>query len=36
MVLLKRASPVVEQFYAYMQGSAARAVLIENGYQVPE
>lgn len=36
MVLLKRATPVVEQFYAYMQGAAARAVLIKNGYEVPQ
>jgi molybdate transport system substrate-binding protein len=36
MVLLKRATPVVEQFYAYMQGAAARAVLINNGYEVPQ
>jgi molybdate transport system substrate-binding protein len=36
MVLLKRAAPVVEQFYTYMQGAAARAVLVKNGYGVPE
>jgi molybdate transport system substrate-binding protein len=36
MVLLKRATPIVEQFYAYMQGAAARAVLIKNGYAVPQ
>jgi molybdate transport system substrate-binding protein len=35
MVLLKQASPIVEQFYAYMQGTAARAVLNKNGYEVP-
>jgi molybdate transport system substrate-binding protein len=35
MVLLKQATPAVEQFYAYMQGAAARAVLIENGYEAP-
>jgi molybdate transport system substrate-binding protein len=35
MVLLKRATPAVERFYAYMQGSAARAVLVKNGYEVP-
>jgi molybdate transport system substrate-binding protein len=35
MVLLKRATPVVEQFYAYMQGAAARTILITNGYEVP-
>src|SRR5262245_57290024 len=36
MVLLKRASPAVEQFYAYMQGPAGRAILIKNGYEVPQ
>ena len=36
MVLLKQAGPVVEQFYAYMQGAAARDVLVRNGYGVPE
>lgn len=35
MVLLKSATPPVEQFYAYMQGAAARAVLMKNGYEVP-
>ena len=35
MVLLKQATPIVEQFYAYIQGSAARAVLVKNGYEVP-
>jgi molybdate transport system substrate-binding protein len=35
MVLLKQASPIVEQFYAYMQGAAARAVLSKSGYEVP-
>ncbi len=35
MVLLKRASPTVEQFYAYMQGETARAVLRKHGYGVP-
>jgi molybdate transport system substrate-binding protein len=35
MVLLKQASPIVEQFYAYMQGTVARAVLNKNGYEVP-
>jgi molybdate transport system substrate-binding protein len=36
MVLLKQATPIVEQFYAYMQGSAARTVLSTNGYEVPQ
>jgi molybdate transport system substrate-binding protein len=35
MVLLKQASPIVEQFYAYMQGAAARAVISKSGYEVP-
>jgi molybdate transport system substrate-binding protein len=35
MVLLKQATPTVEQFYRYMQGAAARAVLMKNGYEVP-
>jgi molybdate transport system substrate-binding protein len=35
MVLLRQATPAVEQFYGYMQGAAARAVLIKNGYEVP-
>jgi len=35
MVLLKHATPAVEQFYVYMQESAARTVLIKNGYEVP-
>ena len=35
MVLLKQATPIVEQFYSYMRGSAARAVLVKNGYEVP-
>ncbi len=36
MVLLKPATPVVEQFYSYMQGAAARAILIKNGYEPPQ
>jgi len=36
MVLLKRATAVVEQFYAYMQGAAARTVLMKSGYEVPQ
>ena len=35
MVLLKQASSIVQQFYGYMQGTAARAVLVKNGYEVP-
>jgi molybdate transport system substrate-binding protein len=36
MVLLKQATAVAEQFYAYMQGTAAQAVLIKYGYEVPQ
>jgi molybdate transport system substrate-binding protein len=36
MVLLKQATSIAEQFYAYMQGAAARALLIKNGYEVPQ
>lgn len=35
MVLLKRASPAVIQFYDYLRGDAALAVLQKNGYGVP-
>ena len=35
MVLLKQATPAVEQFYGYVQGPAARAVLKKSGYEVP-
>jgi ABC-type molybdate transport system substrate-binding protein len=36
MVLLRQATPVVEEFYRYMQGAAARAVLAKNGYEAPQ
>jgi molybdate transport system substrate-binding protein len=36
MVLLERAGPTAEGFYAYMQSEAARAVLRKHGYGVPE
>ena len=36
MVLLKRASPAAEQFYRYLQGDAARAILRANGFAVPQ
>jgi molybdate transport system substrate-binding protein len=36
MVLLKPATPAADQFYAYMQGAAARTILINNGYEVPQ
>ena len=35
MVLLKRAGPVAMQFYEYIRGRAARAVLGKYGYEVP-
>jgi ABC-type molybdate transport system substrate-binding protein len=34
MVLLKRAGPTTAQFYAYMQGDAAQAILRKHGYGV--
>jgi molybdate transport system substrate-binding protein len=36
MVLMKRAGAVAAQFYAYMQTTAARAILRTNGYEVPQ
>jgi molybdate transport system substrate-binding protein len=36
MVLLKAAGAVAAQFYAYVQGDAARATLRKHGYGVPE
>jgi molybdate transport system substrate-binding protein len=36
MVLLKRAGPTAAQFYAYLQGDAARAILRKYGYGVPQ
>lgn len=36
MVLLKQATPVVEQFYSYVQGAAARTILIKSGYEAPQ
>src|SRR5688572_4775293 len=36
MVLLKRAGPAAAQFYAYLQGERARALLRKHGYGVPE
>ena len=35
MVLLKQATPVVAQFYHYMQGPGARAILVKSGYEAP-
>jgi len=36
MVLLKQATRAVEQFYAYMRGAAARAILDRSGYGLPD
>jgi molybdate transport system substrate-binding protein len=36
MVLLKRASPTTTQFYAYLQGEAARSIFRKHGYAVPQ
>ena len=36
MVLLKRAGPVAERFYQYLQGTEARAILRRQGFAVPE
>lgn len=35
MVLLKPAGPVAVQFYAYVQGPAARDILLRHGYALP-
>lgn len=36
MVLLKRAGPAAAQFYSYLQGETARAILRKHGYGVPQ
>ena len=36
MVLLRDASAATTQFYAYLQGAAARAILRKHGYGVPQ
>src|SRR5688572_23096956 len=36
MVVLKRAGATATQFYTYLQGDAARAILRKHGYGVPE
>jgi molybdate transport system substrate-binding protein len=36
MVLLKRASPVAQRFYLYLQGSAARARFEQYGFALPD
>jgi molybdate transport system substrate-binding protein len=35
MVLLKRASPAAAQFYTFLQGERARAILRKHGYGIP-
>lgn len=35
MVLLRRAGPIAEQFYAYLQSDTARTILVKHGYGVP-
>jgi ABC-type molybdate transport system substrate-binding protein len=36
MVLLKRAGATAAQFYTYLQGDTARAILRKHGYGVPQ
>jgi molybdate transport system substrate-binding protein len=36
MILLKRAGPIAERFYGYMQQTQARAILQKHGFSVPE
>jgi molybdate transport system substrate-binding protein len=36
MVLLKRAGPVAERFYAYLESQAGRTILQKHGFAVPE
>ena len=36
MVLLKRAGPVAERFYGYLQTAPARAIFLKHGYSAPE
>lgn len=36
MVLIKSADATTKQFYAYMRSPAARAILVQNGYSVPD
>jgi ABC-type molybdate transport system substrate-binding protein len=36
MVLLKRAGSTATQFYTYLQGKTARALLRKHGYGVPQ
>lgn len=36
MVLLKKAGPVAERFYQYLQGADARAILERQGFAVPQ
>jgi molybdate transport system substrate-binding protein len=36
MVLLKKAGPVTERFYTYVQAAEARAILQKHGFAVPQ
>lgn len=36
MVLLKRAGPIAERFYQYLQGADAQAILSRHGFAVPQ
>jgi molybdate transport system substrate-binding protein len=36
MVLLKKAGPIAERFYQYLQGSEARSVLSRSGFEIPQ
>ena len=36
MVLLKRAGPIAERFYRYIQSSTAREVLRRHGFALPK
>jgi molybdate transport system substrate-binding protein len=36
MVIMKRAGPVAERFYQYLQGADARAILRKHGFSVPQ
>ena len=36
MVLLKRAGPVAEAFYVFLQGPSARDIFLKHGYSAPE
>ena len=35
MALMRNAGPVADEFYRYLQGPAARAILVRHGYAMP-